>query len=167
LDHITSQTGKPPFDPRQAVKKFAEVLRSYHISVVEGDRFAGETFRRDFEREHISYRVCQKTKHQLYEALEPIINAGEIQLLDVPKLYEQILGLVVKGIKIDHQSGEHDDFSNSLAGVANMLTARRRKVGTLRPKRPTVRKKPRRALRDTGARPYRPGPMPAIPWNRQ
>jgi hypothetical protein len=121
LDLIVSQTGKPPFNPRHAVKKFAKILKGYGCSAVMGDRYGGETFRADFQEHKISYNVCPFTKHQLYEELEPLINAQEVEILDEPKLYEQILGLVVRGTKIDHQSGEHDDFSNALGGVVWLL----------------------------------------------
>jgi hypothetical protein len=44
-------------------------------------------------------------------------------LLDVATLEQQLLGLVWRGGRIDHQSGEHDDFANACAGVVSMLTA--------------------------------------------
>lgn len=117
LDLVVSQTGRPPFNPRHAVKKFARILKRYRVFSVIGDRFAGETFRQDFSEHGISYQVSSLTKHQLYEAMEPIINANEVELLDVPTLHEQLLGLVIRGTKIDHLSGEHDDWSNAAAGV--------------------------------------------------
>jgi hypothetical protein len=122
LDVMESQAGKPPFNPRHAVKKFAKILKHWGISCVTGDRYAGETFRADFQEYGITYNVCSFTKHQLYEALEPMINAAEVELLDESKLYEQLLGLVIRGLKIDHVSGEHDDWGNALAGVVNLLS---------------------------------------------
>jgi len=107
LDLVVSQTPRPPFDPRRAVAKFAKILKVYGVHRVIGDAYAGQTFRKDFEENGITYLVCKQTKSQLYESLEPMINAGEIELLDIPKLQEQILGLTVKGTKIDHLSGEH------------------------------------------------------------
>lgn len=117
LDLAATQTGKPPFNPRHAVQKFAAVLKEYGVHRVVGDRYAGETFRADFQSEGISYIVSPLTKHQLYEALEPRLNAGEIELLDLPKMTEQLLGLVTRGTKIDHLSGEHDDVINAAAGA--------------------------------------------------
>ena len=61
---------------------------------------------------------CGESKSELYEALEPPVNAGEVELLDVPKLQEQILTLVVRGTKIDHQPGDHDDWANAAACLA-------------------------------------------------
>lgn len=117
LDLVISQTGKAPFNPRAAVKKFAATLKEYGCFTVTGDRYAGETFRQDFQEHGISYHTAELNRSQLYEAIEPRINAGEVELLDIPKMTEQLLGLVVRGNKIDHMPGEHDDWINSVAGA--------------------------------------------------
>ncbi len=63
-------------------------------------------------------RRSRLTKSQLYEAPEPKLNAGEVELLDLPPLHEQLLGLVMKpGGKIDYAPGEHDDLANAVAGA--------------------------------------------------
>lgn len=117
LDLITSQTGLPPFNPRHAVKKFAKLLKKYNVYSVTGDRFAGRTFRQDFQDEGISYNLSELTCSQYYEAFEPILNSGECELLDQPKMLEQLLGLVVRGTKITHMSSEHDDQINSASAA--------------------------------------------------
>jgi hypothetical protein len=117
LHLIATQTGKPPFNPRDAVRKFADILKEYRISAVTGDRYAGETFVQDFQEHGVSYRLSVITKSQIYEALEPRINAGEIELLDVSRLTEQLLGLVARGTKIDHLPGDHDDLANVRPGL--------------------------------------------------
>jgi hypothetical protein len=118
LDALVSQTGRPPFNPRDAIRKFVGVLRSYGIAAVTGDAFAGETFRRDFEEQGVAYRIATLSKSDLYDALEPKLNAGEVELLDIAELQEQLLTLVWRGTRIDHLPGDHDDFSNAAAGVA-------------------------------------------------
>jgi hypothetical protein len=115
LAHLSSQTGRPPFNPRHAVKKFAATLKEYHINTVVGDNYAGETFKRDFEEHQIKYVPAEHPKSFYYEELEPKINAGEVELLDVPALQEELLGLIWRGAKIDHQNGDHDDYANSVA----------------------------------------------------
>src|SRR5262249_45310698 len=47
----------------------------------------------------------------------PTLNAGEVELLDLPKLQEQLLTLVVRGGRIDHQAGDHDDWANAASGT--------------------------------------------------
>jgi hypothetical protein len=49
LDVLMSQTGAPPFNPRDAVRKFGAELRAWGLTRVTGDAYAGQTFRRDFE----------------------------------------------------------------------------------------------------------------------
>jgi hypothetical protein len=56
-------------------------------------------------------------KTGIYDALEPKLNAGEVELLDIPELQEQLLTLIVRSGRIDHQPGDHDDFANAAAGA--------------------------------------------------
>jgi hypothetical protein len=116
LDLLEAQTGRPPFNPRDAVRKFAGLLSQYGLSRVTGDDYAGQTFRRDFEAASIAYSIAP-SKSYLYDALEPKLNAGEIELLDISELQEQLLTLVLRGGKIDHQPGDHDDYANAAAGA--------------------------------------------------
>jgi hypothetical protein len=125
LDFIDNQGTKAPFNPRNAVRKFAGVLKKYGLRTVTGDAYAGQTFRSDFEEHGIQYTVASKPKSVLYEALEPELNAGEVELLDAPKLQEQLLGLVWRGRRIDHQTGEHDDYANAAAGVVWLFRKRK------------------------------------------
>jgi hypothetical protein len=117
LDSVVNQGPPPPFDPRMAVRRFAELLRQYGVGRVRGDRYAGETFRRDFEAEGITYHVATKTTSATYEAFEPRLNAGDVELLDVPVLVEQLTGLVMRGRKVTHAPGDHDDFACAVSGA--------------------------------------------------
>jgi hypothetical protein len=131
VDLVEHQGGGVPFDPRLAVVKFVRLLGEYGIGQVEGDRYAGLTFKLDFEQRGIRYQVCERTKSELYEALEPRVNAGEVELVDNPRMQEQLLTLVRRGARVDHQSGDHDDFANAVAGVVDVL-ARPRSSGVRR-----------------------------------
>ena len=124
LDALISQTGSPPFNPRDAVHKFALEMQAWGISRVTGDAYAGQTFRSDFEQARISYVVAGKPKSELYDALEPRLNAGEVELLDIGKLQEQLLTLVIRGGRIDHLSGDHDDWANAAAGAIWLVDPR-------------------------------------------
>lgn len=119
LDYIGNQGPKPPFNPRDAVKRFAAILKSYGLTSVVGDNYAGLTFQQDFEAEGISYAVSELTRSKIYEAFEPRLNSGRAVLLDDERLESQLLGLVWRNGKIDHAAGtiEHDDFSNAACGA--------------------------------------------------
>jgi hypothetical protein len=121
LDLVAKQLGTPPFNPRTAVQRFAQILREYGIGTVTGDCYAGLTFKFDFEEANaIRYRSSRLTASENYERLEPRLNAGEISLLDVPDLTEQLMTLIVRGTKVDHESGSHDDLAAAAAGALNL-----------------------------------------------
>jgi hypothetical protein len=117
LDRVLDQGTRPPFDPRAAVERFVAVLREYRVGTVTGDAYAGETFRADFERHGIGYELSDRSKSEIYEAFEPLLNSHRVRLIDVAMVEQQLLGLVWRGSKIDHPGSEHDDFANACAGV--------------------------------------------------
>ena len=108
------------FSPEEAVKKFADVLKLYHCASVQGDQYAGHWPREAFMKLGIRYELADLNRSQIYSTFEPLLNAGQVELLDIPKLLQQLIGLVRKGIKIDHPTGEHDDLSNSTCGAIIM-----------------------------------------------
>ena len=125
LDLVRDQGAAVPFNPNKAVERFVRALKEYGVARVTGDRYAGETFRAQFAEAGINYTVATAPTSHLYEGLEPLLNSGAVSLLDVPILEQQLLGLVWRGGKIDHQSGEHDDYANAVAGVARLLSSGR------------------------------------------
>ena len=48
---------KAPFSPEAVVAEFAATFKSYRISTVEGDRYAGEWPRERFSTHGLTYRV--------------------------------------------------------------------------------------------------------------
>jgi hypothetical protein len=121
VDRLVNQGQVPPFDPMKAVARFASILKEYGCFTVAGDRFGGETFRAAFAKEGISYQPTRLSKHQLYEAFEPHLNARKVITLDVSDAEQQLLGLVWRGGRIDHLAGEHDDWANALVGGVEIL----------------------------------------------
>ena len=106
LDAVFQQLGDCPFDPNRAVTRFASLLRSYGLSQVSGDPYGGQTFKNAFLANGITFDTILLAKTELFEALEPRLNSGEILLVDDPKLREQLLGLRLTSTgKIDVQRG--------------------------------------------------------------
>lgn len=123
LDRVVNQGAAVPFDPREAVTRFAALLKDYRLTVVTGDKYAGETFVRDFQRHGIRYVTASKPKSDLYDDLEPRLNGHRVRLLDVPVLEQQLLGLAWRGGRIDHAPGEHDDWANAAVGACMAVAA--------------------------------------------
>jgi hypothetical protein len=118
---------KPPFSPDDVVQEFAAVLKSYKISKVVGDRYAGEWVREPFRKAGIGYELSAQPKSDLYRDMLPLVNGKVLDLLDIDRLFNQLIGLerrTARGGKdsIDHAPGSHDDIANSVAGVAALLS---------------------------------------------
>jgi hypothetical protein len=123
---------KPPFSPESVVMEFAMLLKMYGIKTVVGDRYAGEWPRERFSVHGITYECSEKPKSDLYRDLLPLINSGQVELLDHPKLAAQLCSLERRTARggrdtIDHPPGagasSHDDVANCCAGVLVMCTA--------------------------------------------
>lgn len=113
---------RPPFSPEAVVSDYAATLQGYRIAEVTGDRYAGEWPRERFAVHGIRYVTSERTKSDIYRELLPALNAGRCELLDVPRLAAQLVGLerrVARGGKdsIDHAPGGHDDVANAVAGA--------------------------------------------------
>jgi hypothetical protein len=121
---------RPPFSPERICSEFAVTLKSYGISKVFGDRYAGaypvEQFRQfGIVLDHEGIRP----KSDLYVDLLPLVNAGRIELLDNARLINQLCALERRTARggrdtIDHPSGSHDDVSNACAGAAALILSR-------------------------------------------
>lgn len=113
---------KPPFSPDDVAKEFANVLKSYNIAAIRGDRYGGEWPRERFRVHNIEYIPAAKPKSDLYANLLPVLNGGRAELLDHSRLAAQLIGLERRTARggrdsIDHAPGAHDDIANAVAGV--------------------------------------------------
>lgn len=113
---------RPPFSPEDVVADYAATLTSYRVTEVTGDRYAGEWPRERFQVHGIRYVPSARVKSDLYRELLPAVNAARCELLDVPRLAAQLVGLerrVARGGKdsVDHAPGGHDDVANAVAGA--------------------------------------------------
>jgi hypothetical protein len=129
LDAI--REARPPFNPEAVTEEFSDVLRSYRLATVWGDRYAAEWVQTQFRKCGIHYREADKSKSEIYVGLLPALNSGAVSLLDDERLVEQFCSLerrVVRGGRrvdvIDHPPGGHDDRCNAVAGA--LLFASRR-----------------------------------------
>ena len=119
---------RPPFSPEDVVLEFAALLKSYRVSTVTGDRYAGEWPRERFAVHGIEYVPAPKPKSALYRDLLPAVNGRLLDLLDSDRLVAQLCGLERRTARggrdsIDHSPGSHDDLANVCAGVASLLVS--------------------------------------------
>jgi hypothetical protein len=112
---------RPPFSPESVVAEFAALLRTYRISSVRGDRYAGEWPREQFRKHGIDYLPSDKNKSEIYNAMLPLLNSRRVDLLDDKRLILQLAGLERRTARggrdsIDHCPGAYDDLANSVSG---------------------------------------------------
>lgn len=120
---------KPPFSPEATTRDFALVLKSYRVNKVIGDRYAGEWVREQFRSNGITYELAEQAKSDIYRDILPLINSGKVELLDLPKISAQFIGLERRTARsgrdsIDHAPGAHDDVVNSVAGALLLTKGR-------------------------------------------
>jgi hypothetical protein len=120
---------RPPFSPEAIVDEFTSLLKSYRITHVRGDRYAGEWPREQFRKRSIGYTCSEKTKSDLFRDLLPMLNSGSIVLPKSDRLVSQLCGLERRTSRsgkdsIDHGPGQHDDLANAVAGAADCAVKR-------------------------------------------
>ncbi|MGH8488153.1 MAG: hypothetical protein ACREXS_04595 [Gammaproteobacteria bacterium] len=113
---------KPPFSPEAVTADFAEDLKRYGLHEVVGDRYGGEWPRERFRTHSIDYTPSERAKSEIYGDLLPVLNSGQVELLDNKILRAQLTGLERRTARggrdtIDHRPGGHDDLANSAAGA--------------------------------------------------
>ena len=117
---------KSPFSPEGVVAEFSALLKTYRISKVAGDRYASEWPVEQFRKFGMIYEQAAKPKSELYQDALAALNSRRLELLDHPRLVQQLVGLERRTARsgrdsIDHAPGGHDDVANAVAGCASLL----------------------------------------------
>ena len=121
---------KPPFSPESVVQEFSDLLKTYHISKIRGDRYAGSWPAEQLAKHGIKYEPSPDPKGMLYINVLPLLNSGKVRLLDNKRLIAQLIGLernTTRGGRdsIDHGRNGHDDVVNCAAGAMLAATAKK------------------------------------------
>jgi hypothetical protein len=114
--------------PAEITAGYAELLKSYRIRKVTGDKYAGSWPADEFEKHGIKYTPSDKPKSGLYLDLLPALNSGRVDLPPDDRLVNQLIGLERRTARggrdsIDHAPGGHDDRANVVAGLVGTKTA--------------------------------------------
>ena len=134
---------RPPFSPEAVAEEFADVCKSYKVTKLRGDRYAGQWPVEQFKKHGINFQPTERTKSELYLHLLPMINSAAIQLLDNRRSVVQLASLVRRtglGQKdsIDHPSNGHDDLANVVAGAMCHAPAEEERRLRLVPREPAI-----------------------------
>jgi hypothetical protein len=110
--------------PAELTAGYAELLKSYRIRKVTGDKYAGSWPADEFKKHGIEYTPSEKPKSGLYLDLLPALNSGRVELPPDNRLVNQLIGLERRTARggrdsIDHAPGGHDDRANVIAGLVS------------------------------------------------
>jgi hypothetical protein len=119
IDVIRSRA--PKFNPEEVTRQYCELLKSYGISQVTGDKFSGDWASNAFDKYGISYRRAEKPKSELYLEAESAFNTGRVELPNREKAILQLKALVRKvrsggRDSVDTDGGQPEDEANVLCG---------------------------------------------------
>jgi hypothetical protein len=126
---------RPPFNPSVVVETFADLLKSYGVTCVQADKYAGQWVVDAFAKHAVVVDQSAEPKSTLYANLLPLLHAGRCELLDDARLHAQLLALERRTRAggrdiIDHPPKGHDDLANACAGA--VVAASRVATGTVR-----------------------------------
>ena len=117
---------QPPFAPSETLKEFCKILSAYRVTRIVGDRYAGAFPAEAFSKAGVTFEATEHSKSNLYKAVLPLITSGRVELLDKPRLRNQLLNLErrTRGGResIDHPRNGVDDVSNCTVGLLVYLS---------------------------------------------
>jgi hypothetical protein len=121
---------RPPFGPDATAQEFAGILKSYRITKVFGDRYAGEWPRERFRVHGVDYALNDLSASEQYAATLPILNSGQCELLDHQRLIQQLCALERRTSRsgkdmISHPPSGHDDIVNSVSTALLLAKGKR------------------------------------------
>jgi hypothetical protein len=117
-----------PFSPARAVTEIVSALREYGLKEVVGDYYGGEWPSDLFAAHGVRYEISELSKSEIYREFLPALNTKRAELLDIPRLLDQLKSLERRTARggrdsIDHRPGAHDDVANAAAGVLQRVMA--------------------------------------------
>jgi hypothetical protein len=112
---------KPRFVPSDVVREFSDLLKTYRIRQITGDKFMGG-LEFEWQRNGIHYVESEFTKTEYYIRFLPMILAHHVRLLDNATLRTQLLALERK-IVGGHEQIDHPKHINAFDDVANCAAA--------------------------------------------
>lgn len=123
-----------PHDPQVVASEMVAILREYRIKLATGDHYAATWVSQSFESRGIRYQSSEMNKSEHYLNLLPRLCSGEIELLDDPKLVDQLANLERRTRSggrdiVDHPAGGHDDSANVIALVCDGVIKKKITVG--------------------------------------
>jgi hypothetical protein len=115
---------KPRFVPAQVIAEYAELLKLYGVTTIQGDRYAIGFHEAEWKAHGIKYVASERTTSENYLHVLPVLLAGRARLVDSVTLRSQLASLersVGAGDKetVTHpkHASAHDDVACAACGA--------------------------------------------------
>jgi hypothetical protein len=120
---------RPPFDPVEVTKSYAELCKEYKIRAVHGDNYSAEWAVSAFKDAGLRYILSDKPKSQLYLEALPLFTRQAISIPDHTQLLRELRLLERQTHRsgkdsVDHGRRGSDDYANVLCGCATFAVRR-------------------------------------------
>ena len=119
--------GAHSFDPMQATKAFADLVKQYRVGSVVGDNFSGEWVAGAWRKHSVTYvKIRTDEDPRFISKCLPLFTRGLVSLPDHARLLKE-LRLLERRVhrsgkdSVDHGRGGHDDYANCCCGVLRSL----------------------------------------------
>jgi hypothetical protein len=128
---------KAPHNPHQVIREAAQLLETWQITSICGDKYAGDFVKEAFKAAGIKYIPSEKSKSDIYLEILPYLCSSKVRLLDNDRLLNQMSSLTRisrSGGKdtVDHPQNGHDDLANAACGaLLGIMRPQKRRVGAL------------------------------------
>ncbi len=115
---------KPRFVPRDVVAEYAQLLKTYKISEVRGDGFAGGFHVDEWRQNNITFKPAEHTTSENYLHALPMLLSGRAHLNDSMTLRSQLANLERRIGPSGHETvshlqvaSAHDDVAAAVCGA--------------------------------------------------
>jgi len=113
---------RAPLDPHQVAAEISQLLKSYKLAEVTGDRYAAGWTAQAFDKHGIRYTPSERVRSELYIDTLPMFSSGRVRLIDNPRMVNQFAALERRTFRtgrdvVDHGPNGSDDCCNAAAGA--------------------------------------------------
>jgi hypothetical protein len=121
---------RPPFLPVDCIAEKAQLVKSYGLNRVTGDRWARGLPENVYQPHGVKFELSQKPKSELFLDFLSTLNSRKMRFLNEPTQIAELCALERRTAwggreSIDHVRGGHDDAINATAGAAVLATSRK------------------------------------------
>jgi hypothetical protein len=115
---------KPRFVPSQVIAEYAQLLKRYKVTELQGDKFALGFHADEWKRHGIKFTPCERSTSDNYLSMLPLLLSGRVRLLDNTRLRTQLAALERRAGAGDREfvscpqlASAHDDLATAACGA--------------------------------------------------